>query len=263
MMEQTRRLARDLRTFGNVVAPTSLRPAVLIRTGLADGYWTVTTPIGPVFVAANDHGIAAVVRAEHETTFEHGFADRVGRRVYRWDEPPTAVARGIRRWLEEGGRSSLRFDLRGRSEFERAVLLKALEIPRGEVRPYGWVAREIGRPQAVRAVGTVLGRNPVPLLIPCHRVVRSDGTIGDYVFGSDAKRVLLTAEKVVPEELAELARTGVRVTGSDTTRIFCHPTCRHARRTSARHTVNFASAEQAFAAGYRPCKVCRPAAVAS
>ena len=53
--------------------------------------------------------------------------------------------------------------------------MKALEIPRGEVRPYGWIAAEIGRPKAVRAVGTALGHNPIPLIVPCHRVVRSDG----------------------------------------------------------------------------------------
>ena len=61
--------------------------------------------------------------------------------------------------------------------------MKALEIPRGEVRPYGWIAAEIGRPKAVRAVGTALGHNPVPLIVPCHRVVRSDGMIGQYSLG--------------------------------------------------------------------------------
>ena len=81
------------------------------------------------------------------------------------------------------------------TEFERAVLLKALEIPRGEVRTYGWIAAEIGRPAAVRAVGSALRKNPVPVLIPCHRVVRSDGHIGQYALGgSDAKRTILAAE---------------------------------------------------------------------
>ena len=66
------------------------------------------------------------------------------------------------------------------NEFERAVLEKALEIPRGEVRPYSWIASEIGRPKAVRAVGSALAHNPVPLVMPCHRVVRADGMIGQY-----------------------------------------------------------------------------------
>jgi O-6-methylguanine DNA methyltransferase len=80
-------------------------------------------------------------------------------------------------------------------------LIKAREIPAGQVRPYGWIASEIGRPKAVRAVGTALGRNPVPLLIPCHRVVRTDGRVGDYAFGPPAKRALLAAEGLDPDAL--------------------------------------------------------------
>jgi methylated-DNA-[protein]-cysteine S-methyltransferase len=99
------------------------------------------------------------------------------------------------------------FDLRSVTEFERAVLLKAFEIPRGEVRTYGWIAAEIGHPAAVRAVGTALRKNPVPVLIPCHRVVRSDGNIGEYALGgSDAKRTILAAEGILPSQLQAMAR---------------------------------------------------------
>ena len=155
-----------------------------------------------------------------------------------------------------------RFDLRGLSEFERAVLLKALEIPRGQVRTYAWVAREIGHPSAVRAVGSALRKNPVPVLIPCHRVVRTDGQIGNYALGgSQAKRHILAAEGVDPDWLAAHARAGRRYVGSDTTRVYCFPTCRHARRVQPRHSVSFSSAAAARSAGYRPCKVCRPLAV--
>ena len=139
------------------------------------------------------------------------------------------------------------------------MLLKALEIPRGEVRSYSWIAREINRPGAVRAVGTALATNPIPLLIPCHRVVRRDGRIGDYAFGSDAKRAMLRFEGVVPETLEQLAMSGVRYVGSDTTGIFCFPTCRHARRVTEPHKMRFPSLAAAQAAGYRPCLICRPA----
>ena len=99
------------------------------------------------------------------------------------------------------------FDLRSVTEFERAVLLKALEIPRGEVRTYGWIAAEIGHPAAVRAVGSALRKNPVPVLIPCHRVVRSDGHVGQYALGgTDAKRTILAAEGLESEEIERLAR---------------------------------------------------------
>jgi O-6-methylguanine DNA methyltransferase len=156
---------------------------------------------------------------------------------------------------EEG----LSYDLRGLTEFQRAVLLKALEIPRGEVRPYAWIAREIGHPGAVRAVGSALANNPVPLLIPCHRVVRSDGVVGNYALGREAKQTLLRVEGVDAQELERLALSGVRYYGSDSTRVYCFPTCHHARRITDRHRVPFGSVEEAAAAGYRPCRVCRPA----
>ena len=75
------------------------------------------------------------------------------------------------------------------------------------MRTYGWIAAQIGRPAAVRAVGTALRKNPVPVLIPCHRVVRSDGEIGDYALGgSQAKRAILAAEGLQSDEIQRLAR---------------------------------------------------------
>ena len=91
------------------------------------------------------------------------------------DALPPRLADAIVRRLGGDRRVRIDLDLRGHSPFEQDVWRKALEIPRGEVRPYGWVAAEIGRPRAVRAVGTALGHNPVPLIVPCHRVVRTDG----------------------------------------------------------------------------------------
>ena len=107
----------------------------------------------------------------------------------------TGVA--IQRRLDGDRHIRIDLDLRGRTAFERDVWSKALEIPRGEVRPYGWIAAEIGRPKAVRAVGTALGHNPVPLIVPCHRVVRSDGLLGQYSLGGPGnKRTILAAEGV-------------------------------------------------------------------
>jgi O-6-methylguanine DNA methyltransferase len=134
-----------------------------------------------------------------------------------------------------------------------------MEIPYGEVRPYSWVAREIGRPKAVRAVGSALAGNPVTFVIPCHRVVRADGHIGNYgAGGPEAKREVLGLEGVDTGELEQMAGRGVRYTGSDSTNIYCYPSCRHARRTMSKHEVRFRSAEEAHEAGYRPCRVCRP-----
>jgi O-6-methylguanine DNA methyltransferase len=254
-----RELVRDLRGLRDARAPSTLLPAVLGLVGLSDFYVRYDSPIGRCYVAFNDHGVSAVMRATTDEDFVAAFRERFGRPVGPAAEAPTALRHALDEWTHARVPSSLRFDLRGLSEFEQAVLRKALEIPPGEVRPYSWVAREIGRPKAVRAVGTALGGNPIPLLIPCHRVVRRDGHIGEYGLGADAKRVVLAAEGIDPDELEKLARVGIRYFGSDTTHIFCLPTCRHARRVTTRHRVTFRSEAEAVLAGYRACKVCRPA----
>jgi methylated-DNA-[protein]-cysteine S-methyltransferase len=185
---------RALRGLGKMRAPESLAPRVYARVGIGDTYVRVATGIGDVYVAYGNAGIAAVRRAKDDAAYERWYARRFGR-APRLEQAPDAELLGrLRRHLAGVRRSGLKIDLRGLTAFERAVLEKAREIPRGEVRPYGWVAREIGRPRAVRAVGSALAKNPVPLLIPCHRVVRNDGSVGQYVFGSAIKRALLTSE---------------------------------------------------------------------
>lgn len=242
-----------------VSAPPSLAHSTLASLGLADEYASMPSPIGAVQVAWNGLGISLVDRAPTDSAFEARFARTVGRPVRRAAAVPDRLRRAIERRLAGDRRAPLPLDLRGRSEFERAVWQKALEIPRGEVRPYGWIAAEIGRPRAVRAVGTALAHNPVPLVVPCHRVVRSDGLLGNYSLGgAHVKREILAAEGLDPNELESLARAGVRYFGSDTTRIYCLPTCRHARRVTPQHRVTFRSASASEAAGYRACKICRP-----
>jgi O-6-methylguanine DNA methyltransferase len=256
---RSRTLLQQLRSLGDVVAPATMLPVVLEQIGLVESYATLETLIGPAFVAYNDHGVSALMRAPSAADFERQFRQRYGRSLRRVAELPTWLRRLLQQPLSGAKRSAPRFDLRRLSEFERAVLLKVRQIPRGEVRPYAWVAREIGAPKAVRAVGSALGRNPLPLLIPCHRVVRNDGNAGEYIFGREAKRTLLAAEGVDVDEMEELTRSGTRYYGSDTTQVYCFPTCRNARRITARHRVPFGSTKAAAAAGYRPCLVCRPA----
>jgi O-6-methylguanine DNA methyltransferase len=244
-------------------APETLLPDVLQRVGLADEYVGLDSPLGPIFVAYNGRGVSAVVRQEEQERFESSFRDSFGRPIRAARRTPERLLGEVHRQLETGRARGLRFDLRGRTAFEREVLQTALRIPRGEVRPYGWLAREIGRPRAVRAVGTALGHNPIPLLIPCHRIVRSDGTIGEYGLGGPtAKRRMLAWEGVEPAELEALARAGIRYLGSDTTGIFCLPTCRHARRIGDGHRQAFGSTAEAVGAGYRACLDCRPALAA-
>ena len=247
-----------------LAAPATLAADVLVEVGLADRYATIESPIGPLYVAWNGRGVSTVEQATDDRAFEENHRARTGRAAYRAAALPPELGMRIARRLAGDRRVTVTVDLRDRSPFERDVLLKAAEIPRGEVRPYGWIAAEIGRPRAVRAVGTALGHNPVPLIVPCHRVVRTDGTLGQYSLGGAGnKRTILAWEGLDPDAFEQLARSGVHYTGSKTTHIVCHPTCRHARRTQDAHRVGFRSLKAAAEAGYRPCKVCRPASGAA
>lgn len=240
-------------------APPELLPGVLAGAALADRYVVRESAVGPVAVALNRHGVSCVDVADDG--FEHRFSARFGRPALPAGRLPERLIRSIDRALRDGRPGRLDLDLRGVSAFRRDVLLKAAEIPRSEVRPYAWVAREVGSPGAVRAVGSALAANPVPLVVPCHRVVRSDGRFGDYSLGSPAtKRRLLETEGIDTAAQEALAARRVRFVGSDTTGIFCLPTCHNARRITAAHRVELRDEAAAVDAGYRPCSACRPAA---
>lgn len=256
-------LARSLRALHREKAPASLLPAVLARVGLADSYWKLESPLGTVFVAHSKAGISMVTRAASAKEFEREFLARFGRPVRPEKSPAPASVRALIQRPTRGQKADLRFDLRGLTEFEQAVLKKALEIPPGEVRPYSWIAKEIGQPGAVRAAGSALAKNPIPLLIPCHRVVRSDGQIGNYgLGGSVAKRKLLEAEGAQPKTLEQLAAEGVRYLGNEAGRYYCFPTCGGIQSLVRDNHVRFGSAREAQAAGYKPCGDCRPAIAA-
>ncbi|GAA3712925.1 hypothetical protein GCM10022224_093080 [Nonomuraea antimicrobica] len=224
--------------------------------GLLDriaAHWVrVPSPLGELSVAFTDQGVAYVHEGE-------GFAETFRKRFARPLLPAVRPPAGLLPALRTGRLSGVRLDLRGASGFQREVLEVVRTIPRGEVRPYSWIAARVGRPKAVRAVGTALARNPVPLLIPCHRVTRSDGVPGDYVFGPSAKERLLLAEGVDLDRVRELAGRRVFYLASDTTGVVCFPTCHNARRITPAHRHGFRDLAQARAAGYRPCRTCRPA----
>jgi len=262
-VNETLEVGRALRTLARERAPRSLLPAVLARVGLADGYWEIDSPVGRIFVAHSRAGVSLVSRARSGSDFEKAFRSRYGRPIGAGTDSPPANVRALVAGRVRARDANVRFDLRGVSEFERAVLLKALEIPPGEVRPYSWIAREIGHPEAVRATGSALAKNPVPLLIPCHRVVRSDGHIGNYSLGGARnKRTLLAAEGADPRTLEKLAAAGVRYLGNEGGRYYCFPTCGGLQSLIRDNQVRFGSRREAEAAGYRPCGDCRPAAVA-
>jgi O-6-methylguanine DNA methyltransferase len=221
---------------------------------------TAPSRLGDVFVAFTPDGVQFVRSAASLDDDPAAFAQTYRLRFARPLRPADHAPAGLLPVL--GGRRGAppALDLRGLSSFERGVLAATRTIPVGETRPYGWVAREVGRPRAVRAVASVLARNPVPLLVPCHRVVRADGAVGRYLFGTEHKEALLRGEHANLDDVDALARRGVHYVGSDTTGVVCFPTCHRARRIAPAHRAGFATVAATTAAGYRACAACRPGA---
>jgi methylated-DNA-[protein]-cysteine S-methyltransferase len=176
--------------------PEELERSTLVTVGAADLMAITDTPLGVLWVAWSTRGVTGVTPVAFADS-EEAFARHHRRRVYRADHLPTDLASVISTGLQSGDTTDIPVDLSGVTSFQRSVLSTCATIPVGSVRPYGWIASEIGSPGAVRAVGTALGRNPVPLIIPCHRVVRSDGAVGNYAFGPDMKHDLLIREGAI------------------------------------------------------------------
>jgi O-6-methylguanine DNA methyltransferase len=222
-------------------------------------YAPISTPLGQLYVAYRGRTICHAMVAATDDVFERACAKRLGARPTRDVRPPEGLPRQVVDYLTGKRRFQGGLDLGRLTPFQQLVLEKTREIPSGEVRSYQWVAREIGAKRAVRAVGTALAKNPISLMIPCHRVVRTDGGIGHYsAGGSTMKSRILAFEGVDVEGLARLAKRRIRFVGNDTTRIFCLPTCEAARRARKSQAVYFATPRDAARRGYRPCQHCRP-----
>lgn len=216
----------------------------------------------PYWVAFSARGITAIVpgdlsRDELEEAHYHRFD-----RELEDGSLPERYQHQIRHALSGEAPARPAVDLSALHGLERRVLEELLRIPKGQVRPYGWLARRAGHPRAARAVGSVCARNPVPFLVPCHRVVPATGGIGNYAFGPRMKRELLEREGVPVGELERLAEAGARYVASRTTGIFCLPTCPDARRIREPNRLLVKSEAEAHAAGLRPCRRCRPVAAA-
>jgi methylated-DNA-[protein]-cysteine S-methyltransferase len=223
------------------------------KDDLADGY----DRVDDIWVAFSNQGLRLVLRGSFEE-FSTAYAKRYGR-CLKAGTLPDALRKQVASALEGAGVDKPRVDWSEElTPLERDVLGLLPKIPRGEVRTYEWVARQVGRPRAVRAVGSILARNAVPLVVPCHRVVPATGGVGNYAFGTPMKRELLRREGVDVDALETLTKGGVRYIGSRTTKIVCFPTCRDAKRIREENRVPFRGAEQARVKGFRPCLHCKP-----
>jgi AraC family transcriptional regulator of adaptative response/methylated-DNA-[protein]-cysteine methyltransferase len=161
--------------------------------------WTAgESDLGGILVAVSPRGLAAVRLADDGTDLEAGFGAWAARAhpglaVVRDDGDPAGALHAVRAAIAGGPAAGLPLDLAG-TPFQQRVWSALREIPRGEVRTYGEVARAVGAPRAVRAVGSACGANPVAVVVPCHRVVPAAGGVGAYAYGPDRKRLLLGRE---------------------------------------------------------------------
>jgi O-6-methylguanine DNA methyltransferase len=172
------------------------------RLGTAH-YGSVDSPLGELWVGVSDCGVVRVSYGIDELRFCHELEASGYSAEYAPETAEEAIGQ-LRAYFARDRRSfDLPLDLRALPPFAREVLQAVAAIPPGQVRSYGQIAVDVGKPRAARAVGTAVGGNPLSFLIPCHRVVRSDGTIGEYgvqtwgrTRGIEVKRRLLRAEGV-------------------------------------------------------------------
>ena len=242
-------LADARRRFERAVA-RERRPTA--RVGVID------SPVGRLFVADGPRGILAIhfmdgkgpepidmMRGKFDLIENQAAVDAIGDEIRRF------VA-GDRNALKHGVDLSL-----VESDFKRRALEKLRKVPFGSVVTYQGLASAVGAPDGQRAIGNAMGSNPIPIYVPCHRVIKSDLSIGNYGGGVPRKLKLLRAEgfAVGPD-----LRVPVRaVMGHQRTHIYCRPSCSAAQRADMGRVYIFADPERAMRAGLRACKLCHPA----
>ena len=167
------------------------------RKALLDvSYRTVDSPLGPLLLAATENGLVRVAfsREDHDSvlvSLATAISPRILRAPRRLDDP----ARQLEEYFARKRHAfTVPVDLQLARGFRRSVLLRLRDIPYGRTRSYAAVARAAGNAGAVRAAASACSHNPLPLVVPCHRVVRTDGGLGEYLGGAGAKRILLSME---------------------------------------------------------------------
>jgi methylated-DNA-[protein]-cysteine S-methyltransferase len=167
------------------------------RNLLDVAYRTVDSPVGPLLLAATPDGLVRVAYAleDHDAVLA-ALAERVSPRILSAPARLDEAARQLDDYFGHRRRAfDVPVDLRLASGFRRTVLEHLPDVAYGRTVSYAQLAAVVGNPRAVRAVGTACATNPLPLVIPCHRVVRGDGTAGGYIGGPDTKRALLDLER--------------------------------------------------------------------
>ncbi len=241
-----------------------------LEVGLADlrsrlvNYQVFPSPLGRILIAQSEQGVLLVRFLGKRATIAPGRLSREG--------GFEAVAGGgeVERLYQElveylqGKRTRLEWpiDLRmARSDFHRTVLQVTAQVPYGSVISYAGIAREVGKPAAVRAVAQALRWNPVPIAIPCHRVIGASGSLTGYAGNKIELKQRLLAVEGVPAVREErdfrVLREAMYIRNADEPE-YCLPTCGSLPRRSLARLTLFGSRERAEAVGLRPCTTCRP-----
>ncbi|WP_105970519.1 Ada metal-binding domain-containing protein [Streptomyces geranii] len=252
--------------LGTPPAPADFALRVLQRVGVPreryDTYVRLDSPTGGLFVAfapENVTGSALVTPGLTAERFEESHRARTGRSAIPTPKPFPGLTTALR----TGRAGKLPLDPGPLDGATAAVLQAVRAIPAGQLRPLSWVAREASARTGADtdAVVGMLARNPFVVLVPCHRVTYENGAPCDAAYLPAVGDALRAAEGIDMAGVRQWSHSGAVFLGSDTTHIYCHPTCAHARRITPPHRVPFATARDARRAGYRACKSCRPVSV--
>jgi methylated-DNA-[protein]-cysteine S-methyltransferase len=201
MNELERRLSRSMPVELDRNATMARLREDAARAGLLDvAYASFDSPLGPLLVAVTPRGLVRVAyEGEGDEPVLAELADRVSPRVLHAPERTDAVRRELEEYFEgERRRFSTRVDWSLVRGFAQGVLRATARVPFGEVTSYRQMAEAAGSPRASRAAGNALGSNPIPIVVPCHRVLHSGGGLGGYAGGLERKRYLLTLEGSLP-----------------------------------------------------------------
>jgi methylated-DNA-[protein]-cysteine S-methyltransferase len=220
------------------------------------------SPLGPILIARSEEGVSMVEYLESEAAAASHLARLAGVDAVEDEGQTQALYRDLLDYLD-GRRTRLEWplDLRlASSDFQRRVLQVTSRLPYGAVTSYGHIAREVGEPRATRAVAQALRRNPLPIVIPCHRVIGSSGDLTGYAGNKvGLKQRLLTLEGVpVAGDGALHVERQTMYVRYQTLSEYCLPTCGSLPSTPLAELTLFGSRQRAEAAGLTPCSDCRP-----
>jgi AraC family transcriptional regulator of adaptative response/methylated-DNA-[protein]-cysteine methyltransferase len=186
------------RVYENAGSTMGMRPSAMKAGGAGETIrWTTArSPLGRVLVASTERGLCSVLFADSEAEAERELQGRFSQATLQRDDRGLGemVRLVLAQMSESATAASLPFDVRA-TAFQHRVWEALRAIPRGETRTYAEIARAVGSPKAVRAVGAACGANPLAVVVPCHRVVGSDGRLTGYRWGVERKRRLLAMER--------------------------------------------------------------------